>query len=67
MAHTVVRCFFDQNGKLSRTIFCEDDSQLIHHQSEPGEVCRDIPHDLFKSRFLQIKTEDIEAYHAAQK
>lgn len=62
MAHTLVRSFF-KDGIHTRTVFCEDDSQLVHHQAQLGEIIRDIPHDLFKSKFLTLNTEALEAYH----
>lgn len=67
MAHTLVRCFFDKDGKHRRTVFCEDDSQLVHHQPQHDETVRDIPHDIFKSKFVNIHFEALERYHATEK
>lgn len=64
MAHTIVRCFFNKDGKHRRTVFCEDDSQLVHHKPEADEVVRDIPHDTFKSKFVTINFAALEEYHA---
>ncbi len=64
MAHTKVRSFFDAEGKHTKTVFCEDDSMLQHHKPEPGEVYKDIPHDVFKSQFININFEALEKYHA---
>lgn len=67
MAHTLVRCFFDKDGKHRRTVFCEDDTLLMHHQPQEDEVVRDIPHDIFKSKFVTINTEALEYYHRVAK
>lgn len=63
MAHTLVRSFFNKDGTHLRTVFCEDDSQLVHHLPQEDEVHRDIPHDIFKSRFLTLDEVALEEYH----
>lgn len=67
MAHTLVRCFFDKGGKLLRTVFCEDDGQLMHHLPQDDEVVHDIPHDIFKSKFITINVDALEHYNATKK
>lgn len=62
-----VRCFFAADGTLTRTVFADDDGGLVHHKAEPGEVVRDIHHDIFHARFITIDAAAIEAFHAAQK
>lgn len=62
-----VRCFFNDAGKLQRVVFADNDAGLVHHKAEPGEVMRDIPHDIFHSKLITINDAAIEAYHAAQK
>lgn len=63
----LVRCFFAPDGTLNRTVFADTDDLLAQHKAEPGEVVRDIPHDIFHGKLITINKEAVEAYHAAQK
>lgn len=63
MSATKIRCFFNADGKLTRSVLPDNDEGLKFHQPQEGETVADIPF----SDWVAASIDGIEAYYAARK